>query len=282
MSEHNEYSDGVDIGFLSNVAGDLEYLAEKWDQEIDINSLRVSSSVLRRLLTERGTRGNLIKAWRMVGLEGEPLIPTYNLYPILAWHVRELWAPSTKSELMDLFNIKGRLTEEEVKTIVPRSSHLVFAAPGGAEYKGAKMAACSVLIGWPDINKPDKAFPEIIRLCDFVKSPCLFVFGETITRSALTTYIVNKAGGAHYDRNRNMFKTQDRAFVLLDIFRATWRIGFGRKGENRNIDPIYFELLSTGQSISNSYDVKKLREVIASLTSSPVPGRGPVRGNPKK
>jgi hypothetical protein len=55
---------------LTIVASDLEFLADKWNQDIDDPSLRRSSNVLRILLVDE----NLLKAWRQAGFTGQPQI----------------------------------------------------------------------------------------------------------------------------------------------------------------------------------------------------------------
>jgi hypothetical protein len=69
-----------DAELLAMVKSDLAFLEDKWDQSIDEQSLRRSSTVLRNLLVYDGFG----KAWRLDGRRGEPQIEAVDLNRALA------------------------------------------------------------------------------------------------------------------------------------------------------------------------------------------------------
>ena len=86
---------------VRTVASDLQYLKREWDQEVDDDSLRRSSTVLRRLLIY-GDDGH---TWREAGFPKEPRVRATDL---------EAWLADSR-----------------------RLHAVVRAAAGGAKYHGA-------------------------------------------------------------------------------------------------------------------------------------------------
>lgn len=212
----------MDKEFLDSVLDALDYLNEKWDQEIDDKSLRVTSPILRRLITY----GDLGRAWREVGFSKEPII--------LALDLKEM------------------ISEDPILRID-------FAAAGGALYKGAKVAGMKILdMARPPEKQVGEPPYKPLRVSAFQQSSCLLITRrypsggmkqEILTRGELITFFANKHGGAHYDAKRNSPKE-----YLLD-----W---FLKNGSLKVLDKrvVYFELLSIGQSIVNSPDIALLRD----------------------
>ncbi len=251
----------MDFNFLKNVAADLRYLLDEWDQEVEVNSLRVSSSIVRRLLTESGGKGDLKKAWRMVGLDREPVIGTYTIEPILANYSGELWSPKIGSDLVQRYRKNGKVPLREMFNIIPGRNHLWFVIAGGAVFRGSSMKGISIAVDYGEHIVENEPITELTGLNGFINSPCIFVLGYTINRAELIRYVVNKMGGGHYDKKRNESKVQDRKFFLFDIFRDT----FITRIFDPDMDVAYFELLSIGQSLVESEDVKKLSYEIDAL-----------------
>lgn len=219
---------------IKTVREDLLFLKDKWTQDIDEVSLRISSTILRKLLVEN----KLSQVWRLVGFEKEPQVVATDL---------DAFLDGTP---------KRRIN---------------FASAGGAIYKGGQVSGMiiydtamsdSFLKKRCEIVKR-KSFLKAFMLSDFVKSGCILVtqrfstgmIQEVISRRELIQYIVNKLGGAHIDLKRNPGK--DQKFLLLDNVLEQIKIV--------NFEPVYYELLSIGQSVIQSQDIHKLLDRLDNL-----------------
>jgi hypothetical protein len=69
-----------DLELLAGVKSDLGFLEDEWDESIDEQSLRRSSTVLRNLLVNDA----LGRAWRLVGQKGQPQLEAVDLVACLA------------------------------------------------------------------------------------------------------------------------------------------------------------------------------------------------------
>jgi len=212
---------------LKVVASDLKYLGEEWDQDIDDDSLRRSSNVLRMLLVD----GKLLEVWRSAGFDDQPQI----VAPTLEEHLKRF-----------------------------RLEDIQLAQAGGAEFKGITVAAIFTLstsLNQEQIKELYALGPRVhtasYKLADFIESPCIIVEGIIITRRELVKYVANKLGGAHIDQRRDISKPQERKFVYLDKIRETMQVA-GKPA-------IYYELLSIGQSLVRSDDIKRLRQRLDNL-----------------
>ena len=98
---------------------------------------------------------------------------------------------------------------------------------------------------------------EEYSLNEFVESACIVIEGHCVKRRELIKYVSNKLGGVHLDVKRpNMESIKrnklERTFVALD-----------NVYESRNVfekNAIFYELLSIGQDLINSDDVKMFVE----------------------
>lgn len=221
-----------DAYLINVVKENLEFLRDKWTQEIDDVFLRNTSAVLRLLVVENA----LGKVWRLAGFEKEPTII----------------APD-----MEAF-LEG----------TPRR-RITFASAGGAVYRGMQLRGSVIY----DIAVSDdyirrryeqqsmKSHLRSFLLSAFKESPCLLItrrfpcgiVQEKISRRELIQYVVNKLGGAHIDPRRDP-RTEQKLILLDYILQQDIRIAEKM--------PVYYELLSIGQSLINSPDVKALMEKI--------------------
>jgi hypothetical protein len=129
---------------------------------------------------------------------------------------------------------------------------IVFASAGGALYNGVELQGALIAKGAPDANRKVGPPPPLeIGLRKFIESPSVIVNGHLIPRRLVVKYVANKMGGAHYDPKRTKSE-EERQFVRLDRAAADVVI----LGKNA----VYFELLSIGQALVASADVKKLYE----------------------
>ena len=207
--------------FLQALVSDLSYLQTTWIGNVDDDTLRRGSVVLRRFVVE----DDLMRAWRLVGYKGSPTISATDL--------------------------------EHTFKIIPISKADIAAA-GGAEYNGASVAMPIKAnfamddeqvraVGSPGENPPKREY----TVAQFAKSLSMVVRGRRISRQVLTQYVCNTLGGAHFDmksiaKNKG---TANRLFGLLDSVRDVQIL-------NKPI--IYFELLAIGQALSQSPDITEL------------------------
>jgi hypothetical protein len=180
-----------DAELLAMVKSDLAFLEDKWDQSIDEQSLRRSSTVLRNLLVYDGFG----KAWRLDGRRGEPQIEAVDLNRALAG------------------------------LLLPK---VAFATAGGALSQGMEIAAALVYLDAmsPEVIKERFAMgPEPPRrqfkLSEFLASAAVVVDGVPVNRRNVIQYVANKLGGAHFDVSR---KEDEEAYGLLDRVINTFEV----------------------------------------------------------
>lgn len=203
---------------ISVVAEDLVFLNHEWDQDVSDASLRGSSVVLRRLVSD----GHLGLAWRLLGLANEPNIVAPDLDALLGPidHADVILAQAGGAVyqgvvVQGVFKYKRALLPEEMKQNYERKKNLV---------------------------------PKSFTLSKFRESASIIVEGETIMRREVILYVSNKLGGSHFDLSRNNSKELERKYMLLDQYRDDFIVA----GKNA----LYFELLSIGQCIVKSSDIQ--------------------------
>lgn len=212
------------------VKSDLQYLTDEWTQDIDDESLRRSSNVLRILLVDNA----LLHAWHHVGFKKQPKIK----------------APSLEYTL-------SYFDEDKI----------VFAQAGGAKFKGLEVRTV-VQLNYALSAKEVKHLYEATKdiqlkeywLNEFVEATCMVISGNIVNRRELIQYVANKLGGTHIDTKRDVGGKSERkhkkgqGFVVLDILYDTIKIA--------DKNAIFYELLSIGQSLINSEDIKLLMDRI--------------------
>lgn len=204
------------------VASDLRFLRDEWGDSMDDHALRRASPVLRRLLVDN----ELQRAWKAAGFDREPRIRASSLSEVLK------------------------------HTSVDR---ILFASAGGATHKG--MAVRAAVVSQLELDRDVKTqveeaaqklgerLPdELLGLGAFVIAPCLVALGVPIPRRIVIKYVSNKLGGTHFDERRGD-KDEDRLFELLDEV--------SRHIEVAEKNAIFFELLSIGQAIARSEDIRR-------------------------
>ena len=200
------------------VLQDLRYLKSRWDHEIDDVSLRQSSALLRRLLVD----GDLQRAWKSVGFTREPVIPHPTLAPLFR--------------------------------VIP-SEQFLFAAAGGARYRGVEMQTAFEVRGLLSEDEQQRLVSsglpiETLGLQSFIEGTCMVVRGFPVRRRQLIKFVANKLGGAHFDRQRGN-TADDLAYKRLDEVVA-------ERYELAEKSAVYFQLLATGQSVASAPDLELL------------------------
>lgn len=209
---------------VKTVREDLEYLITEWTQDIDEKSLRISSGILRRLLLEDA----LGRAWRLAGFEKEPSIKAFGLGCLLSSE-----GPSTIS----------------------------FAQAGGAKVRGCQISSITQRKRPRSFNKlkgpPYIPAPVQYSLNQFIESVCMVIEGQIVRRREVIKYVANKLGGVHIDTVRGNPKSEkkhkaEKVFLLLDnVFKSR---------ETLKKNAVFYELLSIGQDLINSNDIKMFVE----------------------
>lgn len=211
---------------LRIVFDDLAYLHETWDQTIEVNSLRVSSTILRRLLVE----GELQRAWKVAGFEREPKITAYSLTP----HLRFMKSTSRP---------------------------VALAWAGGAKVKGGQLSNM-VLVHEYLSDEETKTLSEIrdteesLSLRAFIEAPSIVVKGEVIPRRVVIKYIVNTQGGAHVGDSKRVSEEERRQYRRLDE---------AKNSQGGQYPVPFFELLSIGQALVRAEDITRLRQKIQEM-----------------
>ncbi len=235
VSSHS-LSLNMDLELTRLVAEDLDYLFKEWNQDIDDASLRRSSPVLRALLVE----GLLGRAAHQVGREIRVMAPAI-----------------------------GRIVKEA------ELRECAFFQAGGAKYKGMIVQSMSMVLRAKtpaEIKASYERQKEIIgksypvKLGVFLKQTSFVVKGVLINREEVIKYVANKLGGAHYDASRATSKEDgevslEQKYALLDEVRA------GTVMADKNA--VYYELLSIGQRLVNSRDIRTLRKHLNQVASVP-------------
>jgi hypothetical protein len=174
--------------------------------------------------------GDLHKAWKISGFSGQAIVK----------------AP----------------TLDEIRKVIP-DGRITFASAGGATLKGAELRGALILNFAMSENLAKKLGegppPERDhQLLDFIEDPSVIIQGIPIRRRHIIKYVSNKLGGAHLDSGRGNRK-DDQIYSLLDKV--------GNRFMLLEKPAIFFELLSIGQAIAKSDDIKMLTDRINSQMS---------------
>jgi hypothetical protein len=206
---------------VKTVVEDLRYLTEEFSCNVKDDSIRRNSNVLRRLLVV----GDLSSAWRHLGFTGEPLIPSTNI-------------------------------EDEIK--VYDLDDISDAFSGGIETQDGGFS--SLISFKKNIKNNMQLFFDSAdlrfkvnhyTLSKYLALTSIYIDRDIwITKEEVIKYVSNKLGGVHFDSKRRAKKPLELKYVHLDKLALSLEIG----GKHC----IYFEMLSIGQAIVKSEDVKKL------------------------
>lgn len=226
----------MDLDLARLVAEDLDYLFNEWNQDIDDASLRRSSPVLRALLVE----GLLARAAHQVNRDIRIMAPAI-----------------------------GRVVTK------PELRECSFFQAGGAKYKGMMVQSMSMV---PRAKTPEeikasyerskdvvgKSYP--VKIGVFLKQISFVVKGVLINREEVIKYVANKLGGAHYDSSRTT-PTDTNQVSLEQKYGLLDEVRNGMITAEKNA--VYYELLSIGQRVVNSRDIRHLRKQLAQALSVP-------------
>lgn len=215
----------VDVTFA-----DLGHIAKEAGPECDDHQLRRVSVQLRNLLIE----DCLVRSWKLLQLQ--PKSPAI---------------------------VAPRLRTDEL-------GPADFAVAGGGNLGGVSIGGIQSMPG--RVLSPDevKALYEqgkkdtehAFSVSEYKDSCAIYCSGQKISRRQLVQYVANKKGGAHLDNTR---KKDEQAYSALDSALKAPMVFGGRLGQDAKSDlpgknAVYLELLSIGQHLTNSPDVKRFIE----------------------
>ncbi|QNN54599.1 hypothetical protein [Nocardioides mesophilus] len=208
------------------VVSDLRYLQRQWSSvdRLEEDNLRRDSATLRRLLIDNGN-GLLTNYWKSLGHKGQIKVTTVDMRAYL--------------EGVDL-------------------KALQFAGAGGARNGGAQVSATlvssKVLTEEEIRNRYERATDgpptRTSTLSTFLDSTGIRVAGVAVSRRNIIQFVGNRLGGVHFDETRGHAKAHvAEQFAALDS---------AVEMKVADLNAIYFELLSIGQSVLDSEQVQEL------------------------
>ena len=224
----------TDFYLMKTVAEDLDFLMNKWNEEINDVSLRNSSAILRRLLLDGDGNRAYRTAWQKIGFQGEPRIIAVDSDELIFGNNEEI--PVDKIEI---------------------------AVAGGAKYNGGIIEGFRFLNFASTPNEVKRNYerrkflmehPKEYKLHKYLKKTALVVKGTKFTHYDIIDYISNKLGGVHIDLNRS--RQKDDKFKVLDESISLQIL---------DKDYIYYQLLSIGQALAQSDDAKRFVDKAKSI-----------------
>jgi hypothetical protein len=249
------------------VASDLAHLADRTVHRLDADVLRRESPILRRLLVE----GQYQRAWRSVGLDGQPYVSAPGLDEMVGSvdrsFVQFAFAPVSETVRSSIANASGQMRLGVLEE-VPAGS-VAAIAPGYGQGFGLVFVVVPPDVvaadGDPDTVAEryfnDRLGRRLIRslpLSKFIESPAAVILRTTITRGDIIKYAANKLGGAHFDPRRE--GEAGERLALLD--RPIAELDFAAV---ENFTAIYAELLAIAEFVGESTDAAKFRDTVERL-----------------
>ena len=136
-----------------------------------------------------------------------------------------------------------------------KDSHKIWRAfAGGGNYEGIYAAFGILQEGSGPVSAPEGSNPieYPFGLRKFTESCGIYAEKRKIKRREIIKYVANKLGGTHLDSDRSdpTYGTLDKVFDTFNVM--------GKK-------TVYFELLSIGQLLARSPDIKKFIEKVITV-----------------
>lgn len=237
-----------DLDLIKVVADDLEFLEDAWTMETTSAALRRESPVLRRLLIQ----DDYGRAWRLVGLPGEPMVRAGDLRAWVAGvpprYIVSAMAPlpaTWEGEFQVQAGFGDHVEEGDLLLLTSMSrpvlSHAMVIVPKD-EVEGDDPEE----FGKKVMQDASRLKHEYYTLSKFLDSPALIVQGERFTRRDIIQFVANRRGGAHHGR-------LDARFDRLDNY----------PDKARDIEFPFLQLLAIGQVLADSSDAHRFRTIAA-------------------
>ncbi|HUS13176.1 MAG TPA: hypothetical protein VMZ30_22080 [Pyrinomonadaceae bacterium] len=232
-----------------SVAEDLEWFRKEWweaqGESLSEGHIRRGSTTLHLLLVD----GIVGKAWRHYGfLGGQPTLDGPDVVALAASQglrldmAASLVAGGGRANSVDAAFI-GAFRVDNPTTGVPAEADEGFAVSVTFIARDAASPLPS------DI---DKLVHRQWKVSEFLEAPGAIRRGITITRREVIDYFRNYVGGAHHDLLKHS-KHRSKNDLIQELERRV-------RADTR--DGLYFELLSIGQAVGRSEDMKALAEKI--------------------
>ena len=248
---------------LGTIAEDIDWFANHWGRlyqpPIDVE-IRQGAAALRRLLHEDA----LGWAWRACGFEKEPQVKGPDLFALI----------EQQGLIMDHIEalIVGGATVNGLQHSLIGFGRCDNATTGVKADAGEGFAIQTFNVS-RDARNGDSVgglsdFCETeMFLSAYLDAPGAVKSGTAISRRQIILYFANSFGGVHLDGigppSKRRGKTASDSDLLLDALQNKIRADI--------MDGLYFVVLSIGQAIGRSEDLKRLAEVIR---TRPVRGDG--------
>jgi hypothetical protein len=214
---------------LTTVASDLAYLDHEWTDDVDDETIRRNSNVLRVLLID-GWYG---RGWRAAGKTREPSVSAIDL--------RDVFAVEDIGDVEYAQAGGGRSFGVNVPT---PTVHNRAMKPEEilARYQRGRAA----------LEQGLRPHERWYMLTEFLESPSILANGRYVSRRLVVKYMANRLGGTHLGASGH---DESQVFDFLDeVSEPYWFAGR---------PTIHFEVLSIGQAIGRSADARELRSVLS-------------------
>jgi len=235
----------------ASVLEDVDWLWNDWwvgeSDTLTDGDLRRASAALHLLLTD----GLLGKAWRHYGFERQPKLIGPDIEALAAEHELRFdlcvgcVAGGGRQNGIDAAFV-GAFRTDNASTGVPADAEEGFAITTTTI---ARLATDD-----PSPGPDDSYVDRLWYVSEYLEAPGAVRMGALITRREVIKYFRNYVGGAHHDLIKQASHADEDRYRLIadleDRIRADIR------------DGLYFELLSIGQSVARSTDVRALAEKI--------------------
>jgi hypothetical protein len=236
-----------------SVADDIRWLRERWWQSSDTltgGDIRRGSACLRGLLVN----GLVGLAWRQHGFSRQPIVYGPDAEQLAALEGLKL------EHAASLIVGGGRLNGLDVCMIGAFRVFNPDTGKGPDENEGFAVRATAIIRDAGKSTTPgdlDRFVERPWDLSAYLDAPGAVRRGERIARREIIKYFAEFAGGAHLDR-----------VIKAGTERATERNKFIAELEQRvhadTMDGLYFEVLSIGQTVGQSPDLRRLEAAISS------------------
>ena len=249
-------------GPYASVAEDIDHFQRVWCTiyvpPSDVE-LRWGVAALRRLLIN----GLLGRAWRAMGFEGEPTIPSPNVEGML------------KRQDLKLEHVGGLIAGGgcvDGIEVCGLGMAKVFNPETGKGADDDEGFAVSVFNfsrdarGELTVSEYDHLVRSPTKLTAFLRSWSVIRRGEAISRQDVIQYFAKWAGGVHSEAERGADGPAPHPFDSIEELKGKVRA--------LSMDGLDFELLSIGQLLGRSPDLDKLKQIIIDRDSAPADSAG--------
>lgn len=235
----------------TSIADDIEWFEREWCTLYEPPSdadIRRGSAVLRRLLVEDW----LGKAWRNFGFQKQPSVTGPDTVALAAKHGHKI------RHIGSL--VSGGATINGIQFAMIGHARIDNSETGTSAdaYEGFGVAPFYIARDARSKGEENELTPLINRvwpISNYLNAPGAVRRGETISRRDIVSYFANVAGGVHLGPAKH---SKQQTYALIDEL-------LNKVGADI-MDGLFFELLSIGQAVGRSEDLKGLVEKIRSST----------------